>query len=530
MGGAGQAVRDSWDAISRAIPFVGSSRLRDDLTRRYREQTGKDPISPSAETPEPGVVMGADRAQKVAAMEAAAQQQAPSGGQVALSQAGPPTAGLGMAAPPQQAMPQLGGLEGHMARTQGIGRQYATATGAATKARKEAVNQQITAIEDAATIQKTIAREQGELRAAQQAEVDKINADQLERQKAVRENEQKYQRKIDTFTNLYATKQVQPGRAMASTGNRVMALLGMALEGLGNAMAGKTGPLNSIAIIQQAIDNDVAQQQAEIERYRTVANDLMRQRGASQDSWISEREAFDEARKMVSNRYLAEMDKIAAKYSDRTIGIKAAEDSAKLRQSLAQDEETSAANRAATALAVEGQVGRAESAQQANQVKMAKLLETSKGKQLPPSQTDKLAAYRVIVKNFGKLKKLYREATEGVDLFGAGKIVPGSKAQEYDTLRKTTQEKVVRLLTGAQAPENEIKTVAGYFPGLSDLSGTAENKFNALKVLGQDEYIGRMQSYADTGYNVSKLAARDQAEGLFQDWEETKQAVGMVQD
>lgn len=110
--------------------------------------------------------------------------------------------------------------------------------------------------------------------AASSAAQAKAYQDFLTQQKAVTEQYQKQYAQLDQenqqFQAAYADGKIQPNRVWteASTGNKIMAGIGLILGGMGSALTGQ--PNAALGIIDKTIDRDIDAQKANIDKQKSL--------------------------------------------------------------------------------------------------------------------------------------------------------------------------------------------------------------------------------------------------------------------
>jgi len=398
-------------------------------------------------------------------------------------------------------------LQNYDARVRKIGEQFTK--GQENLAGLSEVNTQakIKAINEQAAIDKTVVKRQAEIFEQQDKELTRLDAAQTQKRDIFTREIDAARKKYETYNRMAAAGTVDPERLMNKTSNKILAAIGMTLDVLGSAMAGR-GTLASAKILQDNIDRDIELQKDDIERNRKAANAYLQQSNEFSQAWMTEQEAFVQQKMVTKERYARAAEAIANKFKDTKIGLEAQKIVTDLRQQNAQEQEQRIIDRAKIGLAVEQERGRAASTMAVNNARVLESISKSakdkQGKQVNEATLKQISELASGRKMLSRMKEKYATATAGTGET-AKQLIPGTDAQGYAKLKDTGSEILLRALTGAAAPEDEKERIRGFFPNLSDLEGSAKNKWDALDEMFAQKEAALIETLGQSGYDVAGL-------------------------
>jgi len=399
-------------------------------------------------------------------------------------------------------------LQNYDARVRKIGEQFTK--GQENLAGLSEVNTQakIKAINEQAQIDKTVVKRQAEIFEQQDKELTRLDAVQNKKREIFTREADAARKKYETYNRMAAAGTVDPERLMNKTSNKILAAIGMTLDVLGSAMAGR-GTLASAKILQDNIDRDIELQKDDIERNRKAANAYLQQSNEFSQAWMTEQEAFVQQKMVTKERYARAAEAIANKFKDTKIGLEAQKITTDLRQQNVQEQEQRILDRAKIGLAAEQERGQAASTMAANHARVletiAKSAKDKQGKQVNEATLKQISELASGRKMLSRMKEKYAAATTGTGET-AKQLIPGTDAQGYAKLKDTGSEILLRALTGAAAPEDEKERIRGFFPNLSDLGGTAKNKWDALEEMFAQKEAALIETLGQSGYDISRIA------------------------
>ncbi len=117
---------------------------------------------------------------------------------------------------------------------------------------------------------------------------------------------------------------------------------------------------------------------------------------------------------------------------------------------------------------------------------------------LESSERDKLSKLIASGRSLAALKGQYTKLSA---LAGAGKIIPGSEAQLYESMMRTTRNDYIQAMTGAGMSQDEAERYMDTIPNAGDWKGTAANKFDAI--------LGTTETKARSIVDVAEMDRRD---------------------
>lgn len=185
-------------------------------------------------------------------------------------------------------------------------------------------DRQMEGVKDAASAGAKKAIEEAAYLKTANDELEKLEAQRLakeeERQKALDAEMNNLKSTIDEVQNA----KVDPNRFWnsKSTGQKVMAGLGMILAGIGGGMTGRGGNA-ALDVINNAIQNDIDAQKTEIEKLKSIGSMKQNLYGMMRDRFGDERQAEAAAKAAYFQRVEMQLKEMATRYQAPEIQAKA---------------------------------------------------------------------------------------------------------------------------------------------------------------------------------------------------------------
>lgn len=291
----------------------------------------------------------------------------------------------------------------------------------------------------------------------------------------------------------------------------IAAVIAVGLGALGSSlpasMGGTGGPNMAMAILDRAIDRDLAAQRDDIANQRAGVGLQMNLLSQMRGQFSDERQAERGAWVIMLETFKMKAEATAAKSGTKEVAARAANLIASIDQKEAGiigNMQISAAKE--HALGEEKMFGarsRQAGLQIAQHAAQQKAMTTKGGKQLPASAVTKMADFRAASGILGKVKETWNKEMTGSTLSGVTQYAPWStESKKYNDKVRAAAQFVGKKLEGRMTDEDYDRILA-MFPAAGDSNDRAQAKFAAL-----EDYLGAMESstvetYGQTGFDVS---------------------------
>lgn len=277
----------------------------------------------------------------------------------------------------------------------------------------------------------------------------------------------------------------------------ISVIFGAISQGLTGA---KTNP--AVATMNRIIDRELKSQRTRLASKQNFLSKQMAKSKTMQEAQARTELALTRDMERRLNKFASTtkgaMDMEKLNMTQSALQQRQAEAQLKLQNAIAKDKYNAKAQRAAL--------------QMAQMKASAAMQQKPKGKQLGASQAASLGNLVGMADDIERLKNKYDTAVkpDGENTDWAltrwfKDLFPGTKASDYSAMRNTLSEKILRDLTGAAAPPDEVERIKNYFAEVDDTTWSAKQKFEALKVFAEDKIPALLDTYAAAGYDVEGL-------------------------